>query len=479
MRDYLLFYVNGKEYRVSGQDAFQPLSSFLRYKLDATGTKVVCEEGDCGACTILSGRIKDGELQYKPVNSCIQYLYQLDLAHIVTVEGLTPKGELNPVQQAMVNCHGAQCGYCTPGFIVAMCGLFDKQKKASECQIKDALIGNLCRCTGYDSIIKAGLAVEVDKVLSLKQLYPSQAILSQFAAHKKESVCIKAEGKTVFLPSSIKDAISFKAENKEAVIVSGGTDMCVNMNKRAYDPQTIISFCNIEGLSEIKIEKNILAVGSRITLSELEEFIKDRLPEFHHLLWLFGSPQIRHAGTLAGNIANASPIADTPPFLFVMEAQLELSGSSGTRTVPINQFYLGYKKLDLKADEIITRILIPLPEKQEIIRLYKVSKRKNLDISTNTAAIRATIKNGKTEKIAIAYGGVGPVVFRLPKTEAYLTGKELSLPNLVEAGEIAVSEITPISDVRGSKEFRNLLAKNILLKFFYDTDEAREAACHK
>lgn len=479
MRDYLLLYVNGKEYRLGGQDALQSLSTFLRYGLDATGTKVVCEEGDCGACTVLLGTLKNGEIQYKPVNSCIQYLYQLDLTHIVTVEGLKVNGQLNPVQNAMVDCHGAQCGYCTPGFIVAMCSLFDNKQKATEQEIKDALTGNLCRCTGYESIIKAGLSIESDKVVSLGQLYPSEAMVKSFQKHENDSVQIEAVGKNIFIPSSIKEAVQFKAKHKEAVIVSGGTDVCVNMNKRAYDPSTILSFCNLKDLSGIKIDKNTLVIGGRVTLSEIEEFVKTEIPSLHNILWLFGSPQIRHAGTLAGNIANASPIADTPPFLFVMDAQIELTGPAGSRQIPINQFYLGYKKLAMEPDEIITRILVPMPASSEIVKLYKVSKRKHLDISTNTAAFRATIDNDKIKSIAIAYGGVGPVVLRLPKTESFLTGKELSLPNLVQAGDIAVNEITPISDVRGSKNFRNLLAKNILLKFFYETHDERQLACHK
>lgn len=479
MRDYLLLYINGQEYKLSGKDAFQPLSSFLRYGLDATGTKVVCEEGDCGACTVLIGRLKNGEIEYKPVNSCIQYLYQLDLTHIVTVEGLQSQQELNPVQKAMVDCHGAQCGYCTPGFIVAMCSLFDNKKKASEQEIKDALTGNLCRCTGYEPIIKAGMSVATNSIVSLKQLYPSDQMLAEFQKHENENTQIETTGKKVFIPRTLEAALSFKAKYAESIIVSGGTDVCVNMNKRAYKPTVLLSFCGLKGLDEIKTENNTLVVGSKATLSELEEFVKNQLPEFCHLLWLFGSPQIRHAGTLAGNIANASPIADTPPFLFVMDAQIELAGETGKRLVPINQFYLGYKKLAMQTNEIITRILIPLPASTEILRLYKVSKRKNLDISTNTAAIRATVQNDRIEKIAIAYGGVGPVILRLPQTENFLTGKELSLPNLVEAGNIAVNEITPISDVRGSKEFRNLLAKNILLKFFYDVQDGRQLACQK
>ncbi|MBX9688058.1 MAG: xanthine dehydrogenase small subunit [Candidatus Obscuribacterales bacterium] len=477
MRDYLVFYVNGEECRVSGADVFQPLSSYLRYQKGQTGTKIVCEEGDCGACSILLGRADNGKITYKAINSCIQYLYQIDRCHIVSIEGLKNDGELNPVQEAMVKCHGAQCGFCTPGFVVTMCGYFDEQKKADPQSIKDCLTGNLCRCTGYEPIIKAGMNVDPEAIIPLAKLYPAGEMLRCFEQAGKESVQIKSEEQTVFIPANLEDALKFKAANPDAIVVSGGTDLSVIMNKRSYEPSSIMSLCNVEGLDGIKSTNGIVNVGARVTLSQLEEFFKERVPEFHNILWVFGSPQIRNAGTLAGNIANASPIADTPPFLFIMDALLELRSSKGTRQVRINEFYKGYKKFDLQKDELITSIVIPMPKKDELIKLYKVSRRKHLDISTNTAAFRLSMKGNQIENIAIAYGGVAATILRLPKTEEFLTGKELTVSNIEAAAEIAVSEISPIDDVRGSKAFRNQLARNLMMKLYFDLSEGRLAAC--
>lgn len=231
MRDYLHFFVNGKEHKVSGSDAFQPLSTFLRTQLSITGTKVVCEEGDCGACTVLVGKLKDKKVDYKPLNSCIQFLYQLDLTHIITIEGLKNNSELNPVQEAMVECHGTQCGFCTPGFVVAMCDYFDRTKAPCTKGIKDSLTGNLCRCTGYEPIIKAGLHVDVDSLIPISELYPPAEMAQLFESERKKSVRLESSGDgpvgakgLVFIPATIKEAAQFKSENPNAVIIAGGTE---------------------------------------------------------------------------------------------------------------------------------------------------------------------------------------------------------------------------------------------------------------
>lgn len=482
MRDHLQFFVNGKECRVKGSDAFQPLSSYLRYQMGITGTKIVCEEGDCGACTILLGKVKDGKIEYKSVNSCIQYLFQMDLSHIITVEGLRTGDELNEVQDAMVKCHGAQCGFCTPGFIVAMCGYFDDNKKSNRAAdiqgLKDCTTGNLCRCTGYEPILKAGMNVDTKKIQSIDEQYPAAEMIKVIQKAASESVLLKGDDDfSAFIPATLDDAAKFRKENPDCVIVAGGTDVCVNMNKRAYAPKTVMSFSNIPGIDQILATNGLVTVGAKVTLAQLEDYFRQKVPEFHNILWVFGSPQIRNAGTLAGNIANASPIADTPPFLFVMDAVVELKNASGSRQVRINEFYKGYKKFDMAKDEFISSIAIPMPKKDEIVKLYKVSRRKHLDISTNTAAFKIKLNKDIIEDIAIAYGGVAAVIMRLPKTEAFLKGKALTLENAKEAGEIAATEITPIDDVRGSRAFRLQLARNMMLKMYYDIQEGRVAVC--
>ncbi len=480
MRDYILLYINGREHKVSGDMAFVPVTDYLRYELGLCGTKVVCAEGDCGACTVMVGRVDGDELVYKPINSCIQYICQLDCSHLVTIEGLKQNGDLNPVQNAMVACHGAQCGYCTPGFVVAMCSMFDEGKPLTACQLKDGLIGNLCRCTGYEPIVEAGLAVDLTHWEPVSKLYPAGEMLKNFKAHLGQSIHLKADGKELFVPVSVKEACKFKSENPQAVFITGGTDVSVNMNKRGLVPEVLISTSNLPGLQEISSQeesgRTVLEIGARVSLKQLEDYISKLSEEMKYILWVFGSPQIRHAGTLAGNIANASPIADTPPFLFIMDADIEVAGINGSRKIKMTEFYTGYKKLALQSDEMITKIHLPLPVKDEIVRLYKISRRQHLDISAFTAAIRLNVENGKIKTAAVAYGGVAAVILRMTAVEQFLVGKEFSLATCREAGKLARSEITPLTDVRGSRDYRLTLAENIFSKFYHETAE-RQLVC--
>ena len=463
MRDFVLVHINGVPHRVSGPAAFETLSRYLRYDQRATGTKIVCEEGDCGACTVLVGRREGDGLRYRPINSCIQFLFQLDCTHVVTVEGLTKGGELTPVQDAMVRCHGAQCGYCTPGFIMAMAGLFECTQHPRREDVNAALTGNLCRCTGYEPIVKA--AMEVEQQPPVDELYPGAPILDEIAKHEREPVRIEHFSK----PATLQDALRFKAEHPKCVIVQGATDFGVWCNKRGFTAEALLSLDGIDGLGDIDFVNGTMVVGGRVSLAQFESAARERVPQLVEIMDRFGSPQIKNAGTLAGNIANASPIADTLPFLFVSGASLELTGLAGTRTVAIRDFYRGYKTLDLQPDEIITRVVIPLPSEGDTLRLYKVSKRSHLDISSFTAAMLMRRTNGRIDSMRIAYGGVAPVVLRLPKTEEFLAGRAFARETFAEAGEIARGEVAPISDVRGSRDFRLQLAENVLSRFYYET----------
>jgi xanthine dehydrogenase small subunit len=448
MRSYIKLLINGTEHRIGGADAFLTLANWLRGF--ATGTKIVCEEGDCGACTVL---LRRGDGDFLPVNACILLLAQLDGASIVTVEGLG----MNAVQESMMACHGAQCGYCTPGFVVAMTALFEHcdrpDRKIDESQVRDGLTGNLCRCTGYEPIIKAALEADGASMPKMSARYPQTLDTS-------DPVRIG----NFFAPNTLDDAVVFKREHPGCTIVQGATDVGVWINKRNFAAPAMLSLAKIPGLDELREEDDAVIAGANVTLSMLEPFVERRIPELFGILHIFGSPQIKNAGTLAGNIANGSPIGDTLPYLFVAGAQLEFNG--GARTVDINDFYLGYKKFNLQPDEIITRVRVPIV--RDPLKLYKVSRRKDLDISAFTAAIRLRTTDGHINAATIAYGGVAPTVIRLPRTESFLAGKPIALDTFEEAGRIARSEVKPISDVRGSADYRAQLAENILPKFWYD-----------
>jgi xanthine dehydrogenase small subunit len=460
MRDSIRFLVNGREHQVRGRSVFKTLANYLREDAGATGTKVVCAEGDCGACTVLVRR--RGE--FLPVNSCILSLAQLDGTSIVTVEGIADGASLHPVQQSMIENFGSQCGYCTPGFVVAMADLAEHGPLDAK-KVRDGLTGNLCRCTGYESIINAALKSDCSSTPRMCDRY-------RRLEDDGEPVLIEDGERVFFAPVSIEQAIRFKREHAQVTILNGGTDVGVWVNKRGFSAQATLSLTKIRELDDISVQDTAgqpqIVVGANVRLSSLESFIEHRIPELHRILGIFGSPQIKHAGTLAGNIANASPIADTLPYLFVAGAQLELAGTNGTRLVPIDRFYLGYKKLDLAQDEIIMRVFVPIVAAPDVLKLYKVSRRTDLDISAFTGAIRLRSVDGHIADAKIAYGGVAPVVMRMPRLESFLNGKPVSIETFEAAGAIARAEVSPISDVRGSREYRLQLCENILQKFYFD-----------
>ena len=478
MRDYLLLYVNGQRHAIRGESAFTCLTDFLRQERQLTGTKVVCAEGDCGACTVLVGRSGARGLRYETRDACIQFLYQLDCTHVVTVEGLgTTGGLLHPVQEAMVEHHGSQCGYCTPGFVMALAGVFEGREAVDRTCLRTALTGNLCRCTGYLPILEAGLSIEPALLVPLAERYSSAAMIDELAENTPIPVLIQsphgsqgvgAHRRTFFAPRRLEDAVDFKARNPEAVIVSGGTELGVLQNKKSFEPATLLSLTQVPGLNEISCANGTVCIGANATWTEVEKFAKENLPEFYKIVIRFGSPQIRNVATLVANVAHGSPIADALPFLFVMDAELEIVSARGPRRAKINGFYKGYKIKDLAADEIITRCHVPLPAADELLRLYKVSRRNDLDIATFGAAVRVRRVGDVISRAFISYSGVAAMVVRLPATENFLQGKPFTEQTFHDAGRLARSEIQPISDVRGTRDFRHLLAENILPKFYSD-----------
>jgi xanthine dehydrogenase small subunit len=484
MIDHVLLYVNGRRHEVRGSEAFVSLSEFLRRNCGLVGTKIVCSEGDCGACTVLLGRPGEpvaglsepgykAQLEYRPVDSCIQFMFQLDSTHVVTVEGLGNETTPSAVQQSMIECHGSQCGFCTPGFVVAMAGLLEDRDELDESSLRCGLTGNLCRCTGYTPIIEAGTRIDASRHRRVEALYPSQYMLREFADRRSQQIEVAAEWDEVrhrfVSPPDLNAALEFLAENPDATIVAGATDIGVRINKTATVPAKILDINRVTKLDGVSIEQGELVLGARASWTALEEVCEELVPEFHKIVAVFGAPQIRHVGTIGGNIANASPIADSLPFLYVMEAVLELRSAGGTRSVPITEFYKGYKKLDLRPGELIARVRVPLPAEDELLKLYKVSRRRDLDIASFTAAIRIQLTGDIISEAAVAFGAVGPTVIRARKTEEFLLGRTLDEDTMQRAGEVAIGEISPISDVRGAADYRYQLTRNILLKFYHDT----------
>jgi xanthine dehydrogenase small subunit len=479
MRDHLLLFLNGRRHHVASDDGFLSLSDYLRGRLGLYGTKIVCSEGDCGSCTVLVGRPNGDRFDYRPVDSCIQRMFQLEGTHVVTVEGLAGAKdacELTPVQQAMVACHGSQCGFCTPGFVVAMTGLLEASEMPTDEGWRAGLTGNLCRCTGYVPILDAGRSLERESILRLNELYDAKRMLREMSKPARDPVAVEVTRggrlRRFFSPTSLAGALAMLREYPTAKIVAGATDVGVLLNKGVIDPDVFIDLNRIEELSgvevEVKAERAAIVAGARATWTEIEAICCDALPELHKIVSIFGAPQIRHVGTLGGNIVNASPIADSLPLLFVAEADLELASAGGKRTVPVVDFYQGYKKFDLRPGELLVRIRIPLPEPDVLLRLVKVSRRRDLDIATFTAAIWMRLDGARIAEARVAIGACGPIVVRARQTEAFLHGKPFHEATLRAGGDVIVREIAPISDVRGGAEFRRQLARNVLVKFYLE-----------
>ncbi|TWT35900.1 4-hydroxybenzoyl-CoA reductase subunit gamma [Posidoniimonas corsicana] len=499
MRDHLVFYLNGARLEVRGPAVGRTLTDFLRYG-DApstqplTGTKVACAEGDCGACTVLVGRPDPAtrRLVYQAIDACIAFVYQMDGAHVLTVESLAVDRQLSDVQQAMVDCHGSQCGFCTPGFVMALHGLRANQPSSglSEEELRVGLSGNLCRCTGYAQILEAAHSIESCAAEPLDDRYDAAQIATDLAARCRESVHVNAgpsaesNGKPqtttapveAFVPATLQELIAARAARPDARLVAGATDLGVQHNHGKIAPQSVIVMSRVPELNRLDVDEHELVIGAAVTWRQIEQATADALPEYSRLLSRFGSPQVRHAGTLGGNLANASPIADSIPLHMVAESTLRIAGPDGSREVPIEDFYLGYKELDLHADEVLESVTTPLPGPEVQLTLHKVSKRRDMDISTVTAAFWLDMQGQTIREARVALGGVGPVVVRARRAEAALQGQRLSLDAMRRAGRAARDEVAPISDVRGSAAYRLQLVENLFVKCLHDLSEASEPA---
>jgi xanthine dehydrogenase small subunit len=475
-RAEITFYLNGQKQVVRGEQTLFTVSDFLRYEKSLTGTKVVCAEGDCGACTaLLASAQSEDSTRFKAINTCIFPVLGLDGGHLITIEGIADGERLHPIQESMIKCHGSQCGFCTPGFVCAMTAMTEdfltKKKSSSSAdltakKVKNSLTGNLCRCTGYQPIIEAALDTDLTKITPLRERYTSRAQSAELKKVIKIPAAIEWANGKVHLPTTVKQATALKAANKNLKIVAGATDLGVQVNKGRLRYTEIMSLQNIAELWEIKESKSKVSVGARVSLAQLQSFIAAKDPELDRILNLFASPQIKNTGTLIGNVVNGSPIGDMIPYLLATDSEVVAASKNGIRRIPISKFYVGYKQLALKPTEIVVAIEIPRRNKRDILRLFKVSLRKDLDISAVTFALRVrkSMKSGTVETARIVFGGVGPTVKRLDHFEKKWFGKPFERALLSRLSKEIQYHVHPISDVRGSKEYRLKLCQNLVVR---------------
>lgn len=443
------------------------LLQYLRSLDNHKGTKEGCAEGDCGACTVVLVDAKNSnQLNYKAVNSCLILLPQVQGKQVITVENLTNNNTLHPVQKAMVNHDASQCGFCTPGFVMSLFALYHSQPKASKEQIADALAGNLCRCTGYQSIIDAGIDAFTKVTPDSFSKQEKNIIQKLKSIPEQDNTYISGE-LLYFQPATLKSALTFKASNPKSLFVNGCTDVALRITKKKEILPLLLDLSMIKGFDQIKKADGHYELGAGLTLEQFKQTLGSVYPAMNKMLAVFGSKQIRQLGTLAGNIASASPIGDVPPVLMAYGAKLEIQSSQKKRIIELKNFIKGYRQTDLKQDELITNILLPFPDKDGVVDALKSSKRKDLDISTVCCAMALkTDENRKVKSIQLYYGGMAATTLRAAYTEKYLLHKKWDERTIHEAAELIEEDFKPISDARAQAEGRSQLAKNLLIKLW-------------
>jgi xanthine dehydrogenase small subunit len=494
------FCLNGNWIEESSVSSDMTVLRYLRTQQVLPGTKEGCGSGDCGACSVLLGErsideVGDSQWQYKAINGCITFIAQLDGKSLITVDALATKGsakektpeQLHPAQQAMVDYHGSQCGFCTPGIVMSLAALHENQRinknsePAEHHQIIDALSGNLCRCTGYRPIIEAAEnmgnyennSADVGKV-GIWQ--PEETIAEKSETglfHAASNNDIKSQS---WSPQTEDELKSLLAQYPEARMVAGATDIALEVTQMNRRISQLIAINDIASLKTIKIEDDSILIGAGVTYSQMEATLNEHFPEFGQLLHRFASRQVRNNGTMGGNVANASPIGDTPPVLLALGACIELASSEGNRWMPLNEFFLDYKKTEQKPGEYLRMIRIPRLQVNQHLKVYKISKRLEDDISAVLAAFKFTLadsvegKEGEQIVTAVSsgFGGMAGIPKAATNLEQALLNKTVSMDAFEQAALVLDQDFAPMTDVRATSAYRLQVAQNLIQKCAFE-----------
>ncbi|WP_343583821.1 xanthine dehydrogenase small subunit [Herbaspirillum sp.] len=466
------FYYRGEIHHAQGLPNTRTVLQHLREDLHCTGTKEGCAEGDCGACTVVVGELRDDKLELKTVNSCIQFLPTLDGRALFTVEDLKQAdGCLHPVQQAMVECHGSQCGFCTPGFVMSLWGLYLKHDKdgiePSKREIDDALSGNLCRCTGYRPIVDAARRMGQLPAVGFDREQVAQALRG---IRREEPLAVTHNGQTFHAPRTLAQLAKLRHELPKARILAGSTDVGLWVTKQMRDLGDIIYIGQVEELRTMQEKDGFLEIGAGISLEQAYGELNKHYPQELSEMWQrFASMPVRNAGTLGGNVANGSPIGDSMPWLIALGAQIVLASVDGQRTMPLEDFYIAYQKSALLPNEIVQAVRVPLPRAGVQFRVYKLSKRFDQDISAVCASFAFTLDGDKVKEARICYGGMAATPKRAANAEAVLNGKEWSEDQARAAMAAMAQDYAPLSDMRASAAYRLRTAQNLLYRYWLET----------
>ena len=473
MRETITFILNNRIERVSGLAGDTTLLNWLRQRRRLTGSKEGCGEGDCGACTVVVARREaGGTMRWHPVNACIQFMGMLEGASVTTIEGITPQGdgapELHPCQQVMVDHHGAQCGFCTPGFVMSMFAAWCNGDGLGAGEIDTTLAGNLCRCTGYRPIADAASA------LAMRDIPPAfedrrrrrEAELMAQIAH--DETVMLTDGNRRFIAPAEKDAFAQAyAATADATIVAGATDVGLWVTKQNRNLPDMIWTGRVEGFDRVVKSGVHWRIGPAVTHAGAMVALAEGRPDLAEVMRRFGSAQVRASGTVCGNIANGSPIGDLSPMLIALAAEVELSGVASNRRMPLQDFFIDYGKQDRKKGEYVSAILVPRAPAPQF-RAYKISKRFDQDISAVMGAFNISVSNGRITDARIAFGGMAATPKRAAAAEAALKGAKLGLDSFTAAAAALAEDFAPISDMRASADYRRQVAANLMLKYGMD-----------
>ncbi|MCF8160113.1 MAG: xanthine dehydrogenase small subunit [Polaromonas sp.] len=430
------------------------LLQLLREDLGHSATKEGCNEGDCGACTVVLGELKGDQISYSAINSCIRLAHAVDGMALWTAADIArADGAAHPVQQALHQCHASQCGFCTPGFAMSLFGLYQnkvlKDQAVSRCQAQEALSGNLCRCTGYRPILDAA-----EQMASLPRVQMDEALLRRQLGTIAPKNRTQQGGLSYEAPIRMEALLAARAARPQAQLVAGCTDVGLWVNKLHMDFSEVLDLTRVAELKTIEVQESHTVIGAAVSLHDAFAALESDRPQLHGFFSRFAGLPVRHAGTLGGNVANGSPIGDSMPLLIALHASVVLMSLRGRRELPLEALYTGYRKNVMAADEVLAFVRVPLPQPDELLRVYKISKRSEDDISAVCLGIRLHVQGGQVKQASIGVGGVAATPVRAAQTEAALVGQDWTHSTVNRAKACLLNEFQPISDMRASAAYR-------------------------
>ncbi len=488
VRHVVRFLLDGALVELDNVEPTRTVLEYLREERGRVGTKEGCAEGDCGACTVVLAELDAAgeDVGVRAVNACIQFLATLDGKALLSVESLSPAGgPLHPVQQAMVDEHGSQCGFCTPGFVMSLFALFKTEASPGRVQIDDALAGNLCRCTGYRPIIEAAkrmytLAGEGDWLTTPAggKADASGLVAELRALRNTDDIDVGRDGRRFLAPGSLASLANTLAEHPGATLLAGGTDVGLWVTKQYRNLDPVVYVGRVAGFDDIEVTDKAIEIGAGATLTKGVPVLLEHFPHLEELFLRWASPPIRNAATLGGNVANGSPIGDSMPALMAVGAEVILRSQSGSRAVSLEDFYIDYQVKDLAPGEFVERIRVPLPAAGAELRCYKISKRFDQDISAVCLGASIRLDGGIARDVRLAYGGMAATIRRAKSAEAALEGKPLDDANVALAMDAVERDFTPLSDMRASAEYRRAVSRNLLKRLQRDVAEGTQTTVY-